>query len=1036
MIERMLDRHTGSVVSARRGITRFAAFLALGLSLCAAPVLAKGGRPSRDQEFSIGTGGTVCEAQGVNMGARRGSVYDRQWAILCRDVASPVGTAWTLRSDAGVPDGAEDMTCGEAAPVALDNMRQVTARSCTARTTGLEWRVYRVTAGKVHYTVQGLSGYDSALRLALLSLVADRPVPGEVTVAVTGNSTSALNQARASVADPQVLIGQAYHRGNAGAFAEAAELFLAAPALERPVQGEDESERTARLHEMKVNRALQMSNLGQGDVAAKLFGEARDMAFNDPVQSRLGRNFEAIDALNRGDLAMMAQVLARPVASLAAPVVVAGGGVRLDRATVNGLNRGKSEKDAALFGQEVRLTVPERAAILDAQAQQLRGTAERLAGHHDKARELLQAGYGAAMSVREGRVVSIIRLRSQILSELALSSEAEGRLAEAEGLLRGAETLLSLQYPDSASLAAARARLAGFMARHGRRSEALELFRTVAQTAAGNREALVGMTNLMRPYFDMLTDGPQDSGSVSDLFLVSQLTERPGAADSLSLLARQLESGAGEAAALFRQSVAVGRDIERNRVLIAQASLATGQGTQDTVQLALLAEKQERLSAAQVQLLSALSAYPQFRAVSRNYVTLDELRASLKPGEAYLKMAQLGGAFYAVLVTPITAKGWRVGKDAGEIAGLVGTLRDSISININGVRQTLPFDVEASLALYNALLGPAAAELGTVRHLIAEPDGPLLQLPLNLLVTDQASVTTYQRNAANDEYDFRGIAWLGRTHAISTALSAASFRDARKVPASQARRGYLGMGENLPLGGAALASRDRGGIGAGQDTGCDWAATAWNRPISDVELRDASSAFRAMRPAVLTKAQFTDTAIAARGDLDDFRVLHFATHGLVSAPREGCPARPALLTSFGGAGSDGLLRFDEIFNLKLDADLVVLSACDTAAQASREATREAGLTTGGGQALDGLVRAFIAAGGRQVIASHWPAPDEYGATRRLFTRLFSGPGGESIGDALMQSQRALMDDAETSHPFYWSGFAVIGDGARAVGGQR
>ena len=96
-----------------------------------------------------------------------------------------------------------------------------------------------------------------------------------------------------------------------------------------------------------------------------------------------------------------------------------------------------------------------------------------------------------------------------------------------------------------------------------------------------------------------------------------------------------------------------------------------------------------------------------------------------------------------------------------------------------------------------------------------------------------------------------------------------------------------------------------------------------------------------------------------------------------------------------------------------------------------EATSEAGVTTGGGQALDGLVRAFIAAGGRQVIASHWPAPDDYGATRRLFTGFFSDTT-DDIGDSLRKAQISLMDDADTSHPFYWAGFAIIGDGGRSL----
>jgi CHAT domain-containing protein len=160
--------------------------------------------------------------------------------------------------------------------------------------------------------------------------------------------------------------------------------------------------------------------------------------------------------------------------------------------------------------------------------------------------------------------------------------------------------------------------------------------------------------------------------------------------------------------------------------------------------------------------------------------------------------------------------------------------------------------------------------------------------------------------------------------------------------------------------------------------------------------------------------------------------MHFATHGLVRAPREDCPAQPALLTSFDGEGSDGLLSFREIFDLRLDADLIILSACDTAGGASAAATREAGITSGGDFALDGLVRAFVGAGGRSVVASHWPVPDDYDATKRLISGLFNAAPGTSTATALRQAQRALMDDPDTSHPYYWSGFAIVGDGARPV----
>ncbi len=67
-----------------------------------------------------------------------------------------------------------------------------------------------------------------------------------------------------------------------------------------------------------------------------------------------------------------------------------------------------------------------------------------------------------------------------------------------------------------------------------------------------------------------------------------------------------------------------------------------------------------------------------------------------------------------------------------------------------------------------------------------------------------------------------------------------------------------------------------------------------------------------------------------------------------------------------------------------------------------------------------------------MLASHWPAPDDFRATERLIGGLFEAPAGTTVAGAMYKSQLVLMDEADTSHPYYWSGFAVIGDGAQPV----
>jgi CHAT domain-containing protein len=152
-------------------------------------------------------------------------------------------------------------------------------------------------------------------------------------------------------------------------------------------------------------------------------------------------------------------------------------------------------------------------------------------------------------------------------------------------------------------------------------------------------------------------------------------------------------------------------------------------------------------------------------------------------------------------------------------------------------------------------------------------------------------------------------------------------------------------------------------------------------------------------------------------------VLYFATHGLLPGELH-CQAEPGLaLSPAPGAAStnlDGLLTAGEIASLKINADLVVLSACNTAA---------GGGGRFGGGALEGLADAFFDAGARAVIASHWQVPS--GATVQLMTGMFDRLGANraaGLAEALRQSQLALLSQPQTSHPFNWAAFTLIGDG--------
>ena len=359
---------------------------AIAVLAASAPAQAREVSPSAAEMFAIGTSGTVCEAQGVAMGAARRSIFERKWAILCSDVARPVGSAFALRGTGDVLARAaalrgEALECGAASDVTIEGMGTVRTASCRSGTTGLEWKLYSRQSGATLYAVEGLAGYDSALRLALANLVADRIVPGEVQAANLGTGDAqGIAKARAAVGGVDMLIGQGYRSNSAGAYTEAAELFAAAPSLIDSDNGSATQDRASRLHELKVNRALQLSNLGDFDQAARLFGEADALGTRDGVQARLARNFEVIDAINRGELGSVAAILDRPVPPVSAPAIEGGDAVTIDRATSAGLNATSGQAQAGLLGQETRLSPSERARILDAQALQLRGTVQRREG--------------------------------------------------------------------------------------------------------------------------------------------------------------------------------------------------------------------------------------------------------------------------------------------------------------------------------------------------------------------------------------------------------------------------------------------------------------------------------------------------------------------------------------------------------------------------------------------------------------------------------------------------------------------------------
>ncbi len=239
------------------------------LALAAAP--ASSAEPIRLQDsFRLGSAGSIlCSAESSSRDPALKDMFDRAYAIVCRDAAAPVGRLYALKVRGDDPAARlaalRPARCAPAARTDLEALRQATVSSCTLGD-GLPYRVYGWRRGDTLFVAEGLAGYDSALRLGLRTLAANRPMPGNVEVAVTeAGDPAAFARAQAGALDPARARDEAYRRNNAGLYADSAEFFEALAAAEPTGAGRAEA---------IVNDAVQQSNLGYYGEADALFERA------------------------------------------------------------------------------------------------------------------------------------------------------------------------------------------------------------------------------------------------------------------------------------------------------------------------------------------------------------------------------------------------------------------------------------------------------------------------------------------------------------------------------------------------------------------------------------------------------------------------------------------------------------------------------------------------------------------------------------------------------------------------------------------
>jgi CHAT domain-containing protein/Tfp pilus assembly protein PilF len=308
--------------------------------------------------------------------------------------------------------------------------------------------------------------------------------------------------------------------------------------------------------------------------------------------------------------------------------------------------------------------------------------------------------------------------------------------------------------------------------------------------------------------------------------------------------------------------------------------------------------------------------------------------------------------------------------------------------------------IPAARRIYRDLLFPfESAITDGIDHLILVPDGILHYLPFETLVRDNPM--THEPQYLIEFYD---ISYAPSASSLAYLMSKGPRAEYKKMLLAVGDPAYPHEDRTTPRGGRRYENALR-------DIYLDQGFELSSLPHSRKEVHRVARCFPRRQVDVLLESQAKEEDIKSR-PLEEYRIIHFACHGFLD---ERIPMRSALvLTLDDDVEEDGFLQAREIANLKLKADLVVLSACQTGRGRLENA-----------EGVFGLPRAFFYAGARSTISSLWKISDESTAEimPELYRRLASG---DTKVRSLRQAKLKMLK-SRFSHPFYWAAFILQGD---------
>jgi TPR repeat protein/CHAT domain-containing protein len=514
---------------------------------------------------------------------------------------------------------------------------------------------------------------------------------------------------------------------------------------------------------------------------------------------------------------------------------------------------------------------------------------------------------------------------------------------------------------------------------------------------------------------------PLDEQLIQEAFMAGQFATYVSAGEAISRMTARFSTNDVELSSLIRQRQdAQERWNHLDREFLFDSNLTTKMSLDDN---GLIRKELQTLKSLIYDLDSQIAkTHPEFANLTTSKATsFVDVRKVLRPDEALIKWTVGEEKSYLWVVTVQSAKMFKLNVGGDFLMKSVSNLRESLDptgvVNLSDIR---PFNLAKAFELYQEFFAPAEILLEGIRHVFVVPDGALQSLPIGVLITQK------QQEKFIGFSDYKKVSWLAKKYALSTLPSVSSLYALRTfAKAKSANKPFVGFGDPLLKGHPEVKDLKLASLYKSRGVGDVNAVRSQLSPLPETsdELKSMAKILGASNDNLFLKDNATERN-AKTLDLSDYRILAFATHGLVSGDLKGL-AEPALVLTPPETGTeedDGLLTASEVATLKLNSDLVVLSACNTASNDG----------TPGAEALSGLAKAFFYAGSRALLVSHWLT--ESRASSMLTTGMFKeAANDDKIGwaEALRRSIRAMIQSSEKpyySHPLFWAPFVVVGEG--------